>query len=219
MSLHELEQKLLLAQERMKKATDAVAHSRDWQKEYWPAYHALLGVEREVAAAKGEPHAIPLDFPVEWDKGAPSPHVITNDERTLLSFLVSHVDPYWEGKYIRAKNTNAEFAQTLALVEFKGDSAVKLGSPNDEVFEGHPLYGRGLEGYTAQIVVNSPWIAEIEAINKVHTLYNPERWRKRKHYIFWFHDSTFECIAESFTLELYQESMYQMLTRIIDRLE
>ncbi len=218
MSFLELEQKLLLAQERMKKATDFVAHNLDWQKEYWPAYYALLEVEREVAAAKGEPHAIPLDFPVEWDKGAPLPQLIMDDYRTFLSFCVREVDPNWEGTYVKAVSTEDEIPQTLALVEFQRTVSVKFGSPNDEVFRGHLLEGKGRESYAAQIVINSPWLAEIEAINKVHTHYNPERWRNRKHYIFWFHDSTFECIAESFTIELYQESMYQMLMRMVDRL-
>lgn len=213
MSLDELEQKLRLAQERVKEATP----QRD--KEYWAAHHALLEVEREVAAAKGEPYAVPLEFPVQWDRGAPLPHVITNDHRTLLSFFVSEVHPHFNGKYIKLEDEDAEFAQTLALVEFRGDISTKLGSPNDEVFHGHPLEGRGRDYYAAQIVVNSPWLAELEAINKVHHLYKPERWLKRKHYIFWFHDSTFECIAESMTVELYQESMYQMLMRMVGRLD
>ena len=213
MSLDELEQKLQLAQERMKEA------AQRWDQEYWSAHYALLEAEREVAAAKGEPYAVPVDFPVQWDMGAPSPHVITNDRRTLLAFLVGEVNPHWGGKYIKAKHPNAEYVQTLALVEFIGDVSAKLGSPNDEVFEGHPLSGKGMDGYSAQIVMNSPWLAEIEAINKIHAHYNPERWRNDKHYIFWFHDSTFECIAESFTVELYQESMYQMLMRMVDRLD
>ena len=98
MTLDELEAKLLLAQERMKKATDFMTHNRGWEKEYWSANSALHVVEREVAAANGEAYAIPLDFPVQWDKGASSAHVITNDGRTLLSFLVGEVDPHWNGK-------------------------------------------------------------------------------------------------------------------------
>src|SRR5689334_23554824 len=111
MSLDELEQKLRLAQERMKQAHNS------GDKEYWSAHSALLSVEHEVAAAKGEPYAVPVDFPVQWDMGAPSPHVITNDRRTLLAFLVGEVDPHWDGKYIKAKHPNAEYVQTLALVE------------------------------------------------------------------------------------------------------
>lgn len=219
MSLDELEQKLRLAQEHIKNVTASLAGNRDWQKEYWPAYYALLEVEREVAAAKGEPHAIPFDFPVTWDKGAPLPQLVKDDYRTCLAFCVREIDPNWHGTYIKLESTEDEDPQTLALVEFQRCISVKFGSPNDEVFHGHPLEGKGRASYAAQIVVNSPWLAEIEAINKVHAGYSPERWRHFKHYIFWFHDSTFECIAKSFTVELYQESMYQMLMRMVDRLD
>jgi hypothetical protein len=94
----------------------------------------------------------------------------------------------------------------------------KLGSPNDEVFEGHPLNGNGLHGYTAQRVVNSKWLAELEAINSVHRLYDPTRWRKLNHYIFWFHDTTFECVAESFRFVVFHESMADLLARVCQRL-
>ena len=60
--------------------------------------------------------------------------------------------------------------------------------------------------------------AEIEAINKVHHCYNPAVWRELNHYVFWFHDTTFECIAESFKVEIYRESMPAMLTRMCQRL-
>jgi hypothetical protein len=87
-----------------------------------------------------------------------------------------------------------------------------------EVFHGHPLYGKGLDGYTAQRVVNSRWVAELEAINSVHRGYEPARWRKLNHYVFWFHDTTFECVAESFKVELYRASMADLLARVCGRL-
>jgi hypothetical protein len=66
--------------------------------------------------------------------------------------------------------------------------------------------------------VNSRWLAEVEAINKVHRCYDPALWRGRSHYVFWFHDTTFECIAGSFKVELYREGMAAMLTRMCQRL-
>jgi hypothetical protein len=35
---------------------------------------AVLVLERELPAANGEEHAVPLDFPGRWDIGAPLPH-------------------------------------------------------------------------------------------------------------------------------------------------
>ena len=67
--------------------------------------------------------------------------------------------------------------------------------------------GKVLKFYTAQIVRNSKWVKELETINKVHSLYNPKEWRLLNRYIFWFHDNTFECIAKSYNIEVFQKSM------------
>ena len=67
-------------------------------------------------------------------------------------------------------------------------------------------------------MVNSRWLAELEAINSVHRCYRPEVWRSLNHYVLWFHDSTFECIARSFTVEVFRESMAELLARACRRL-
>jgi hypothetical protein len=72
MSLDEIEQRLAAAQERLKVVTSRMAvEDQAWWGEYKPAEEAVLGLERELAAVKGEEHAVPLDFPVRWDIGAP----------------------------------------------------------------------------------------------------------------------------------------------------
>ena len=47
--------------------------------------------------------------------------------------------------------------------------AAKLGSPIDEVFEGHPLSRKGLEGDTGQRVVNSRWAGRAEGASIAST--------------------------------------------------
>ena len=177
-----------------------------------------MSAERELAAAKGEQYAVSLDFPVKWDTGAPLPHLFCSDRRTYLTFYVAEPDPNWDGSYVTVKHSGSGETELLALVEFSRCECAKLGSPNDEVFEGHPLYGRGQDGYSAQRVLNSRWLAEIESVNKVHRCYNPNRRKDLNHYIFWFHDSTFECIAKSYSVEVFQESMREMLRRVSDLL-
>jgi hypothetical protein len=104
------------------------------------------------------------------------------------------------------------------VVEFEWCHSATLGAPNDEVLHGHPLSGRGLKSYTAQAVKNSPWIAKLQEINSIHRQYNPSRWTDLNHYVFWFHDSTFECIARSFRVELFHETFNGLLSLICLRL-
>ena len=182
------------------------------------AEQALLALERERARALGEEYADELDFPVAWDIGAPLPHLLVNDYRAFLIFLVRRVDPKWDGTYATVKDPSSHQAESLALVELKRCIAAKLGAPNDEVFHGHPLAGRGQTPYAAQLVRNSRWLAELERINSVHACYRPQAWRDYKHYVFWFHDSTVECIAESFAIELHQCSFLELLVEASRRL-
>jgi hypothetical protein len=216
----DLEQQLAAARARLDAASKALAPKHrggEWE-EYRAAHAALLAAERALAAFKNEEHAVPIDFPVRWDTGAPLPQLLVNDYRAFLIFLVETVDPSWDGTYATIKHPGSEQRESLALVELKRCLSAKLGSPNDEVFHGHPLAGKGLEGYTAQLVRNSRWLAEIQKINSVHAGYRPGGWQKYHHYVFWFHDTTFECIAESFSVELHDCSMPELLAEACRRL-
>lgn len=216
----DLDRRLARANDRLATATKALAPKHkggEWQ-EYHAANQEVLSFQRQMAAANGDQYAEPLDFPVKWDVGAPLPHLLVNDYRALLSFLIHEPDPAWDGSYVTLKDPSSGQPESLALVEFKDCRSAKLGAPNDEVFHGHPLHGKGMEPYSAQRVVNSAWLRELEKINSVHSRYRPALWRDLNHYVFWFHDTTFECIAASFRVETYRESMKSMLSRMVERL-
>ena len=89
-------------------------------EEFLAAHEVVLKLERLLAAARGEEHAVPLDFPVRWDIGAPLPHVIQNDYKTFLTFYIREPDPDWDGSYVTVKNPGDGSVESLALVEFIG---------------------------------------------------------------------------------------------------
>lgn len=218
--IYDLEHRLTIARERLGRAVAAMApkHKGGEWEEYRAAEQGVLGLERKLAAAKGDEYAETLEFPVRWDAGAPMPHLMKNDHRALLAFLLSEPDPNWDGTYVTVKSPADEGPEPLGLVEFNRCMSAKLGAPNDEVFEGHPLNGKGLEAYGAQRVVNSRWLKEVEKINSVHRMYRPESWRDLHHFIFWFHDSTFECLAQSYKVETHRLSMKELLALMVERL-
>ncbi len=131
-------------------------------------------------------------------------------------------DHYAKGKYDKAFRKGWPTASTetvsLCLVTFKNCVSAKLGHPNDEAQCGHPLAGRGLEGYTAQIVKNSPWLKEVAKTNSAHPNDRPDMWASLNHYVFWFHDSTFECLAKSYEVEVSSETMPELLRRVQEKL-
>lgn len=184
--IYDLDHRLTIARERLGRAIAAMApkHKGGEWEEYRAAEQEVLGLERKLAAAKGDEYAETLEFPARWDVGAPMPHFMKNDHRALLAFLLSEPDPNWDGTYVTVKGPSDEGPEPLGLVEFNRCISAKLGAPNDEVFEGRPLNGKGLEAYGAQRVINSRWLKEVEKINSVHHMYRPESWRDLHHFIF-----------------------------------
>lgn len=217
-AIGDLEAALADAQRRLDVAGRALIepHSSLDREAYLAADEALLIAERALAAGRGEAHAVPIDFPVRWSTGAPLPHLVQNDHRTLLLFVAEDVDPSWDGSWVRIVGPKTE--REIAVVEFERCASAKLGMPNDEAFGGHPLARRGLRAYGAFKVVNSPWIAELAAINAVHPRDDPDAWFKLTHFILGFHDSTFECVAHDFRLERRRGSIADVLGEACRRL-
>lgn len=197
--LHQLRKTLEAAGKRREAAALALApkHKGGEWEEFHAAVKAELVAERALAAAQDQSYAVPVELPVLWDTGAPLPHLLQNDYRAFLIFLIRDPDPNWDGSYVNIRHPESAAACQLAVVEFKGCVSTMMGTPNDEVLHGHPLYGKGLEGYRPMRVENSAWLAELQRINSVHDGYAPDRWSRLSHYFFGFHDSTFECVAES----------------------
>jgi hypothetical protein len=182
------------------------------------ALREVLAAERDVARIAGDEYAIELDFALPWDTGAPLPQVLANDNRTFLLFYLSNPDPDWDGTWVRIVDPAADEPEPLGVVQFHRAHSVKLGGPNDEAIKGHPLYGKGLRTYAAHQVINSQWITEEERVNSVHP-YHRGGWHDRlKHYVFCFHDTTFECLAESFSTERHIGSPRAVLSELVGRL-
>ena len=187
-------------------------------EEWRAAYEAVLVAERELAEERSEPFAVPIEFPVRWDVGAPLPTLLKNDYRTFVVFRLKSTDPNWDGSDVNIVHTDGGDVDDFVVVEFKHCVSAKMGSPNDEVSHGHPLFGKGYQAYTPLQVRNSSWTNEIERMNSVHRGYDPQRWRNMTHYIFGFHDSTFECMAESLEIEFAKAPMTTVLEQICARL-
>lgn len=138
-----------------------------------------------------------------FDVGAPLPIVMSNDLELVLSYYVSSGRGVITNQNISIVVGEAN-GDTQALVRFSNYISVLFGMPNDEALHGHPLYGQGLDFYNTFQVHNSSWVHELERMNSVHSQHDPAQYAKQKHFIFTFHDVMFECVAESYSVTLYQ---------------
>ncbi len=142
--------------------------------------------------------------------GAPCPMVLAGEHSLHLAYYLEDVPADWDGTAVRLLS-DSEGDEPCALVEFDMVYAHFFGPPNDEAFDGHPLAARGLHPYAVFQVHESTWLHSLERMNSVHPHHTPERFAKHKHFIFTFHDSTFECIAESFSLSICRGNVRSVL--------
>jgi hypothetical protein len=128
-----------------------------------------IDLRDEVAKFDGVPGHSP---------GAPMPMILANDVGVVLAYEM------------------APSGEQYAVVKFIRPRAHYLGPPDDETAQGHPLAERGLRPYGIYEIRNSSWIRTLEQTNRVHRNHNARRFDVLKHFIFTFHDNTFECVAE-----------------------
>jgi hypothetical protein len=152
------------------------------------------------------------------DIGAPLPVVLADDYNLVLTYLVSEPDPNWDGSYVTVVSPESE-ARLVAIVRFRRPYVHMFGPPNDEVFHGHPLAHRGLAAYSVSEVRDSSWLRQLERMNAVHERHDRARFMAARRHLVWaFHDSTLECIAEGFDVELQRGSIRSAMMRMIQLL-
>lgn len=145
-----------------------------------------------------------FDLGFQTEAAVSGPLLLQTEYDAFLTFNAVRINA--SGKYDTAG---------IGIIEFKGCSSTKFGYPNDEALGGHPLYKRGLKAYGVFEVLGSSWIRQMTEQNRIcfpHTVDSKER-----HFIFTFHDSTFECIADSYVATLSIEPYQQIFKKIAER--
>ena len=151
--------------------------------------------------------------------GAPLPIVVSVESKILLAYIIQETSSEYDGTAVRMIESTTP-GERLALFEFSPYWIYMFGAPNDEAFEGHPLAARGLKPYGAFRIENSSWLRQLELMNSVHPNHDRERWfEKFSHYVFAFHDSTFECVANNFTISEHRGTLESLLPVMRSRLQ
>lgn len=158
------------------------------------------------------------DLPVELTSvphasvGAPCPMLCAGETSLRLAYYMQDVADGWDGTTVRVLS-DSDGDEPCALIVFQMAYVHMFGPPNDEAFAGHPLASRGLRPYAVFEVRHSSWIHALERMNAVHPHHKPEHFSRYRHFIFAFHDTTFECIAESFTVSIHRGTVRSVLLR------
>jgi hypothetical protein len=171
-----------------------------------------LELERSTAAELGLPYAERVDLGVRWDTGALMP-VLLSGLRTFVAFYLRSRHSRFDRPDPVVRDPPADHG--IGIVEFKQVTSVKIGSPNDEVLHGHPLWGSGLEHYRAHEVRNSRWIIKLMNVNRVDQRFDEGHWSGARHFVLTFHDGTLECVAHrTVTRTAPDATMPEVITRL-----
>lgn len=132
--------------------------------------------------------------------GAPIPIVVSGEHDAVVAYYLQNTPSDWDGKSTRVVSQDSA-GEPVALVKFSSCYSHMFGPPNDEAFSGHPLSSLGLKPYGSFEVIDSSWLIALEQMNQVHPYHDPKSfYNSKRHFILSFHDSTFECVAKSFTV-------------------
>jgi len=139
--------------------------------------------------------------------GAPEPIVVADEQAVVVSYVSEYPEP-------------SNDTPTFCSVRFHLAHTHLFGAPNDEALEGHPLWNRGLGFYGVFRVDQSSLIRRLAVMNSVHRQHSYSTFDELAHYIFTFHDSTFECVARSY--ETVVETMawdrrYEQVVELLHR--
>jgi hypothetical protein len=157
---------------------------------------------------------VELEDAPQTSVGAPCPVVLAAEQGLHLAYYLQNTPANSDGTGMRIADEGST-GEPIALITFKAAYAHMFGPPNDEAFSGHPLAARGLSRYSVSEIKGSSWIRRLERMNSVHPYHRSEHFSAYKHFIFAFHDTTFECIAEEFEVSLHSTSITEVMGKML----
>lgn len=69
---------------------------------------------------------------------------------------------------------------------------------------------RGLQWYRVQEVERSSWVRSLCRLNMASGRHDADYYADQRHFIFAFHDITFECLARGYSFVLKPESLWHV---------
>lgn len=153
--------------------------------------HVALSILKDVPPSSGK---------------APCPIMLSDEQMLVLAYYLEVEG----GKRSEFGGANAgrgpiPIAKAAwAVVEFQDFRAVTMGGPFGP--EQHPLAAKGLERYGAYEVERSTWIRGNEELEQF------------RHFVFSFHESTFECVAKGYRLSFHEGPLRRVLGYMQQRL-
>ena len=103
-----------------------------------------------------------------------------------------------------------------AIIEFTNCLITKFGHPNDEASMSIPKYKDLDFAYGICEVKKSDWVKELETLNSFQ--FPNSSYSEYRHFLIFFHDSTFECIAKEFKLNVSEQPYSKIIGELGEKI-
>lgn len=145
---------------------------------------------------------VPMEDVPLPDYGSPLPTILAQEHLTTLAYyLPAPPDESFDGIGFKTVRVVTEDSHgSLAMVTFRMPYAQLSYAAGDYRLAKHPLGKRGLEIHGVFEVRHSTWARETAPSG-----------RALRHYIFSFHDSMFECLAEEIAFKVFEGSLKELV--------
>lgn len=196
------ESQVAVAEQRLRDALQARAAALKAGRVEVALFEGVAEAQRALAAAKGEEYAIPVDVGFVPEAAVSGAVLLQTEDAAFITFSAMR------------KTTDGRLESAgRALVELEDCEITKFGYPNDEARSGHLLAERGMDTYGVFEVVGSRWVAANTEQNRKVFPNTPDS--ALRHFVFTFHDSTFECVARGLRPTLTTKPLDGVLSGLI----
>ncbi|HZF51182.1 MAG TPA: hypothetical protein VE093_21130 [Polyangiaceae bacterium] len=155
----------------------------------------MLELQRKICESRkeefAEPIVLDLPFGMEWYA------VLGWSAATLLVNLYKPVDGH-----------------ACAAITFKHIFGVRMETLNDEIFEAHPLYRKGLDLAGVFKIKYSTWKHVVQKCHSYHECYDENLWQDVNHFLFRDKEGDFHCLAVEFKVNFVDIDLTQLRSRM-----
>jgi len=158
------------------------ASCTDAQRRLEMSRQEILRLERELASAEDREYADPYDWSVPWTVSSDFEACYGDINRSWIAY--------------NCLGSESPGNTQIAIIRLIRAYGLRAGGSNDEVIEGHPLFGSGIDNCGVFVIRNSNWIDSECRINRVHEQFSQRKWDDLRHFMWTFHDGIVEALAE-----------------------
>ena len=145
---------------------------------------------------------------------APCPIVLADDDHLFVLYVLQSKPEGWYDSWVKMISSDSE-GEPFVIIVFQHPLAYYHGTLEDEALHGQPLSRRGLRPHGAFEIENSPWREALFKMRRMQAAHRIENYHLYRHFVLAFRETTFECLAESYSILIGNGSLPEAAARVL----